>query len=224
MDNPVIRILIVDDHRIFRDGLVSMLKDDPKIQIAGSASNGTEALQLTEILKPDVVVLDLSMPGLGGLEFLKRQKNFERKPGIIVLSMHDELTFVKEAMDHGAKGYISKNDTDRQELCKAIAAVASGKTYLGHAIRSTLEEQENDKKSSKKYTLSENPGPEVLSKREVEVLKMMMQGMSNQEIADAGFVSIRTVETHKSNIMAKLSLKNTVELVKYAIRNRFFEI
>ncbi len=224
MNSSKVRVMLVDDHRIFRDGVASMFGEDAPIIVCCNASNGSEALQLLPEFKPDVVVLDLSMPGMGGLEFLKILQKIPEAPRVLILSMHTDIPFVSEAFALGAAGYVSKVDTDGQELQEAILQVAAGKTWFGRSINSLMQQQFVAGVQPRKNVLREQPGPEVLSKRESEILRMVMEGMSNQEIADATFVSIRTVETHKNNIMTKLNLKNTVELVKYAIRNRFFEV
>jgi DNA-binding NarL/FixJ family response regulator len=221
--NPV-KVLLVDDHRIFRDGIVSMFQGSPEVEICGLASNGAEAIQKILITHPDVVVLDLSMPGIGGLEVLKEAQKSLHKPEFLVLSMHTDLAFVKEAISKGAKGYICKEDTDRGELLEAIKSVAAGGSYYGNTIRELMQQQFLTGVAPADESRDYEPGLEVLSRRETEILKMVMEGFSNQEIADASFVSIRTVEAHKNNIMTKLNLKNTVELVKYAIRHKFFEV
>jgi DNA-binding NarL/FixJ family response regulator len=221
MNTDPLRVLLVDDHRIFRDGIVSMFQGSPDLKIIGLASNGTEAIQKIDKLLPDVVVLDLSMPGSGGLEVLKRFMEQLCKPAFVVLSMHTDISFVREALSSGAAGYICKEDTDREELLSAIKAVANGESYFGKTVKDLMQKQFITKLSSPPV---DEPGLELLSKRETEILKLVMEGMSNQEIADTSFVSIRTVEAHKNNIMTKLNIKNTVELVKYAIRHKFFEV
>ncbi len=221
--NEKIRVLLVDDHRIFRDGVVSMFERSEDIIVAGLASNGKEALAEMEELKPDVVVLDLSMQEMGGLEFLRILKAIPDKPEILILSMHSDLEFVTEALSLGARGYVCKEDTDMAELEKAIRKVYQKREYFGKTIHNLMQQRflSHIKSSSPN---EHEPGIELLTKREREILKMVMEGMSNQEIAERTFVSIRTVETHKNNIMTKLNLKNTVELVKYAIRKRFFDL
>jgi len=219
-----IRVLLVDDHRIFRDGIVSMFSQSQEVEIAGLASNGSEAIAKNEQLKPDLIILDLSMPGTGGLEFMKLVRQSGNLPHVLILSMHSDIAFVTEALANGAKGYVCKEETDKEELLEAIKTIARGEEYFGKSIRALMQKQFMAGVANKPEDANREPGLEVLSKRESEILKLVMEGMSNQEIADSFFVSIRTVETHKNNIMTKLNLKNTVELVKYAIRNRFFEL
>lgn len=219
-----IRVLLVDDHRIFRDGIVSMFSQSQEVEITGLASNGTEAVAKNEQLKPDVIILDLSMPGAGGLEFLKLVRQTGKLPHVLILSMHSDIAFVTEALANGAKGYVCKEETDKEELLEAIKTIAGGEEYFGKSVRDLMQKQFIIGVAGRSEAGIGEPGLEVLSKRETEILKLVMEGLSNQEIADAFFVSIRTVETHKNNIMTKLNLKNTVELVKYAIRNRFFDL
>lgn len=222
MSESKIRVLLADDHRIFRDGIGSMLQDVTDILLIGMASNGLEAMELLVQKTPDVLILDLSMPDMNGFEVMRQIRNRESKPGILILSMHHEQAWVKEALVLGALGYISKEDTEKEELLEAIRAVAAGNTYFGPAVQQAIQSRKTEADAGH-ITMNE-PGLEVLSKRETEILRKVMEGMSNQEIADALFVSIRTVETHKNNLMTKLNLRNTVELVKYAIRKKFFEI
>lgn len=224
MTDGKIRIMLVDDHRIFREGVASLFGSESPIEICCMAPNGKEALRQLQIHEPDVVLLDLSMPEMGGLPFLKELKKLNNPPKVLVLSMHADAGFITEAIATGASGYVCKDDTDGPELQEAIQAVAAGETWFGKSVQQLMQQQFLAGVQPKKYQLNEQPGLEVLSKREIEILKMVMEGMSNQEIADATFVSIRTVETHKNNIMTKLQIKNTVELVKYAIRSRFFEV
>jgi DNA-binding NarL/FixJ family response regulator len=163
------------------------------------------------------------MPEMGGLEFLKEVRHRKPFPAILILSMHSDIEFITEAIASGARGYVSKGDTDKEELREAIRAVHNGEEYYGKSIRHMMQQQfiagykPAEPDESKK-------GFEKLTRREKEILKMVMEGFSNQEIANSTFVSIRTVETHKNNIMTKLNLKNTVELVKYAIKNQFFDL
>ncbi|HRZ42328.1 MAG TPA: response regulator transcription factor [Bacteroidales bacterium] len=219
-----IRVMLVDDHRIFREGVASLFGAESAIEICCMASNGTEALRQLQTHEPEVVLLDLTMPEMGGLPFLKELKKLNNPPRVLILSMHSEAAFISEAIASGAHGYVCKDETDGPELQEAILQVASGETWFGKSVQQLMQQQFLAGIQPKKHQISEKPGLEVLSKREIEILRMVMEGMSNQEIADLTFVSIRTVETHKNNIMTKLQIKNTVELVKYAIRNRFFEV
>lgn len=224
MADKTIRVLLADDHRIFRDGIASMFRGSEEITIAGMASNGVEVLGMLEAIKPEVIILDISMPVMGGFELLKRIRNIENRPQVLILSMYSDIAYVTEALAAGANGYVCKEDTSKDELTEAVTSIISGETYFGKSVKQQLEKQFVAGATSVEKPNGAQPGPEVLSKRETEVLRMVMEGLSNQEIADATYVSIRTVETHKTNIMTKLNLKNTVELVKYVIKHKFFEI
>ncbi len=200
-----------------------MLSGCDEVVVAGLASNGVEALGMIPSYAPDLLLLDLSMPLMGGLELLQKITRLERPPAVLVLSMHTDLPFVHDALNAGASGYISKEDTDRHELLEAIRTIAGGDQYYGKSIQKILAgEVLGD--TPRQKTSDGNTPFSVLSKRETEVLRLVLEGMSNQEIADNTFVSIRTVETHKNNIMNKLNLKNTVELVKFAIQHRFSDL
>ncbi len=224
MTDKTIKVLLADDHRIFRDGIASMFRGSEAISITGMASNGVEVLGMMDTLKPDVIVLDISMPVMGGFELLRKIRNIDNRPLVLILSMHSDIAYVTEALAAGANGYICKEDTSKDELIEAVKSITTGETYFGRSVKQQLEKQFVTGATSVGKQNGAQPGPEVLSKRETEVLRMVMEGLSNQEIADATYVSIRTVETHKTNIMTKLNIKNTVELVKYVIRHKFFEI
>jgi DNA-binding NarL/FixJ family response regulator len=224
MEEMSIKVMVVDDHRIFRDGIISMFEHDNGIEIIGLASNGREALEKLMVMSPDVILLDLTMPVMGGIDLLKSMQGQASGPETLVMSMHADLAYVTEVIASGAKGYVCKADIDRHELQEAIISVSRGETYFGRSIRLLMEQQFITGITSSETPGHLEPGLEVLSKREREMLKMVMEGMSNQEIAESTFVSIRTVETHKNNIMIKLNMKNTVELVKYAIRHHFFDL
>lgn len=216
-----IKLLIVDDHQIFRDGVLSLFSDVDEIAIVGLASDGVEAIEKTRILHPDVVILDISLPGISGIDVLK---DITRTNGtnVLILSMHTKEEYIFKAISAGAKGYLPKEDTTKQELVHAVKAVAKGEEYFTKSVGKVMQRyfMENAKKESSKKAEDINK----LTKREKEILKLVVEGLSNQEIADKLFVNIRTVETHKTNIMNKLELKNTVELIKFAIKNKLLEI
>lgn len=223
MEKKAIRVLLADDHKIFRDGLNSMFDQMEEISIIAVASNGTEVLAKVKTLAPDVLLLDLSMPIMGGLEVLKALQNTDPKPEVLILSMHSEIEYIREALSSGANGYVSKEDTDKEELAEAIRTVHRKEEYFSKSIRKEMQYYLVNGLNDAAAPISQSPA-DLLSRREHEVLKLVLEGMSNQEIADATYVSIRTVETHKNNIMNKLNLKNTVELVKYAIKNNIFNV
>lgn len=216
-----IKIILVDDHQIVRDGIKSLLAGAKEIDIIGEASEGNELLNLLKTKKPDVLVMDISMPGMSGIELTKAVKEQFPKIEVLILSMYTQEDFVLNAVSAGAKGYLPKNTT-RNELINAIASLHKGKQYFNEAISSIL--LSSYVNTVQKKTNTEETETPTLSAREIEILKLYVEGASNQEIADKLFISIRTVESHKNHMMQKLNIKSIVELVKYAIRNKIVEI
>jgi DNA-binding NarL/FixJ family response regulator len=207
-----IKILIADDHKLFREGLVNLLAESKDIVIVGEAEDGRQVIQKTELLKPDIVLLDIAMPKLNGIEAtaILKSKNPDLK--IIVLSMYSDRQFVKQALEGGAMGYMCKNCTYEQ-LIHAINLVNSGKKYLSDDITEILI---NDYIDPVKSTLDANP---ELSERELEVLVFIAEGLSTKEISDKLFISVKTIGTHKQKILEKLELKTNADIIKYAIKN-----
>jgi DNA-binding NarL/FixJ family response regulator len=205
------KIIIVDDHAIVQDGIKSLLSKLENIEISGVASNGFEGLECLTQTKADVVITDLNMPGMDGLEFIKTIRNNFPPTKIIVLSLHDEPHFIKTVLKHRVQAYILKNDAST-ELLFALEKVMDGKTYLSSKINQILIEQINN-------PLSEN----LLTGRELEIIKLIAQELSNKQIAEQLFISERTVETHRKNIFRKTDSKNIVGLIKYAISNNLIE-
>jgi DNA-binding NarL/FixJ family response regulator len=214
-----IKIVLVDDHRLFLDGIKSLLSEVDFIDIIGEASSGNEALDLLTHIKPDIIMMDISMKGLSGIEVSKEITMLYPDIKIMILSMHTNEEFVINAIKAGAKGYLSK-DTSKEELLDAIQIIQEGGECYSKLI------SENFLKSYvKKYkaeqSLIEN---KILTQREIEILKLAVHGLSNKEIADKLFISTKTVDSHKNNIMQKLKLKNTAEMVLYAVKNKLIEI
>jgi len=214
-----IKIVLVDDHRLFLDGIKSLLSEVDFIDIIGEASSGNEALDLLTNIKPDIIMMDISMKGLSGIDVSKEITMLYPDIKIMILSMHTNEEFVINAIKAGAKGYLSK-DTSKEELLDAIQIIQEGGECYSKLI------SENFLKSYvKKYkaeqSLIEN---KILTQREIEILKLAVHGLSNKEIADKLFISTKTVDSHKNNIMQKLKLKNTAEMVLYAVKNKLIEI
>lgn len=205
-----INVLIVDDHKIIRDGIRSMLIDERDIVIVGEEENGNAALKTLGSKEVDVVLSDISMPVMGGSELTKNINEFHPNVKVLILSMHEEEQYIKDLIDHGASGYILKN-TGASELIKAIRTVAEGKNFFSNEVYSTLI-MGNNKKANTTDVIQ-------LTKREIEVLKLISNEMKNHEIAEALFVSIRTVDTHRRNLLQKLNVKNTAGLVRYAVKS-----
>ncbi|WP_078429164.1 response regulator transcription factor [Alkalihalobacterium alkalinitrilicum] len=210
----MIKLLIVDDHIVVRSGLNMLLNGKNNIEVVGEAADGDEAIHQAQKLQPHVILMDLSMPhGKGGLAATTEIKQKLPKTAVLVLTMHDDDEYLFNAIHAGASGYILKS-TPHEELVAAIQSVATGNAYLNPMATKRLmsEYMGNIKNGSNSRTF------ESLSQREKEVLEWVAKGYSNKEIAENLIISVKTVETHKSNIMEKLSFKTRPELVKYAMK------
>jgi len=204
-----VRVLIVDDHALFREGIRMILEAQPDIEVVGEAGDGGEALALVEQTRPDIVILDIAMPGLDGLEATKRIKATHPEVRILVLTMHDHKEYVLPMLRLGASGYVVKRAA-ASELVQAIRSVYRDESYLHpSAARAVLEEY-------RRRAVPDEEGG--LTEREKEVLRLIAEGLTNQEIARRLYISVRTVETHRKNLMEKLGLHTSADLVRYAIR------
>jgi DNA-binding NarL/FixJ family response regulator len=199
-----ISVLLVDDHSLVRRGFRRMLEDESDIHVVGEASDGKEAVELARSLKPQVVVMDCALPELNGLQATRKILSFAPQTLILMLSMHTEETWIRQAMEAGARGYVLKNAMDL-ELSSAIRRIVNGETVLD----AQLAPKENLKGER-------NSG---LTAREVEILQLICDGKSNKEIAVELDLSVNTVAVHRANIMDALGIHKTAELVVYAIRN-----
>lgn len=211
----VIRVLIADDHTIMRDGLRALLDGEPNIEIVGTAADGLSAIRKAAELKPDIVIMDISMPGTDGIEALRSIKRKNSDVGVVVLTFHKEEHFVRGALDAGADSYILK-DESRDELMKAITSVYSGKNYLSPGITDRVLTGylygANGENAS-------NPSWNQLTPREREVLKLVAEGYRSREIAEYLSLSQKTIEKHRANFMRKLDLHNVSAVTAYAISN-----
>ena len=203
-----VRILIVDDHGVLRAGLRALLEDEPDFQVVGEAADGEEGLRQAEALKPDIVLMDISMPGVDGIEATRRVHASLPNTRVLLLTVHEDKSLLREAIQSGASGYILKRAVE-SELINAIRAVGRGELYVHPAMTRALlpdlpQEQAIQARS------------DSLTAREVEVLKLIALGHTNRQIAEKLHLSIRTVETHRANLMDKLDLHSRVELVRYA--------
>jgi DNA-binding NarL/FixJ family response regulator len=213
--------MLVDDHQLVRDGIKSLLTGIDDIEIIGEAAHSTELFEKLESAKPDLLVLDISLPGLSGIEVTKIICEKYPEIKVMILSMYNSEDFIFNALKAGANGYLPKNTT-RNELLEAIYAIHSGEEFFGESVSKIML-----KSFVKRATDDEKPGErgnEVLTAREIEILKLYVEGFINKEIGDKLDISIRTVETHKNHIMRKLGLRSTVEMVKFAIKNKIAEI
>lgn len=204
-------ILIADDHQLFREGMVNLLSDASNIDIIAQAENGKEAVELAIIHNPDIIIMDIRMPELSGVQATERIKDQLPDMKIIALSMHSEKHYVKGMLEAGASGYLFKNCTYTQ-LINAIETVQAGKKYLGDEITDVLIDDYLDNKNEN------GEAPAELTERELEVLKLYADGKTTREISEELFVSVKTVGTHRQHIQEKLGIKTTVEMIKYAIR------
>lgn len=208
----MITLLLADDHAIVRMGLRRLLEAEPDLEIVGEVGDGLQVLPELERLNPDVLVLDIVMPGLNGLEVLRQAKKSAPKTRVIVLSMHSNEAYVFEALRHGAAAYVLKG-SNGSELVQAIRSVLAGRRYLSPPISERAIQTYVEK--------AERQAPEIydrLTHREREVLQLTAEGHSNAEIAARLFISRRTVETHRANVFDKLGFRTQTDLVRYALR------
>jgi len=206
------RIILADDHSIVREGLKTLLEARPEFQVIGETGDGLETVRMVEQLKPNVLIVDLMMPGLNGLEVTRQIHKRFPLVSIIVLSMHADEAYVDEALQNGATGYVLK-DSRGADLIKAITEVLAGRRYLSPPLSERAVAAYSEKAGE--GTLDQH---ESLTTREREVLQLVAEGNTNAEIASRLFISPRTVEVHRANLMHKLSLKNQSELIRYALR------
>lgn len=204
-----IRILIADDHTVLRTGLRLLLEREPGFEVVAEASDGRQAIDLTEALSPDVVLLDIAMPNLNGIEAARTISAKRPKTGVVILSMHADESYLLRALKAGAKGYLLK-DTGERDLIQAIRVVSEGKTFFTPSIGKLLVEDYLRQGVEDSY--------ELLTAREREVMQLLAEGKSNKEIAARLFLSTRTVETHRKTIFQKLDLHSLPELMLYAMR------
>lgn len=207
------RVLLADDHKIIRDGLRSLLEKEKDMVVVGEAENGRQALQLTRKLNPDVIIMDISMPDLNGIDAAKQILGEQPGVKIVALSMHSEKQFVEGMIKAGVSGYLLK-DTAFEELVKAVRLVCAGKKYLSPDITEIVLQD-----YKQPPVANDHQPANLLSSREREVLQLIAEGRATRVIADILHVSVKTVETHRKNIMDKLGLYTVAEMTKYAVRH-----
>jgi len=204
-----IRILLADDHAVVRQGFKMILAEQPDMEIAGEAANGREAVELAEKIKPDVVVMDVAMPELNGIEATRRLAASAPHTRVLALSMHKDSVYVREILRAGARGYLLK-DSPAQDMLAAVRAVAGGEGYISPAVSSAVLDD---------YRKHVTNPIDLLTSREREVLQMLAEGKTNKEIATVLKLSVYTVYAHRGRIMEKLNVHSINELVRFAVRN-----
>jgi two-component system response regulator NreC len=207
-DRPI-KILLADDHTIVRQGLKLILAAHPDLEVVGEAANGKEAVELAQKLKPDLVLMDVAMPELTGIEATRRLVEANPRIRVLVLSMHKEAVYVREILKAGARGYILKDAID-SELLNAVRSVARGDGYISPAVSGALLSD---------FRQNVTDPADLLSPREREVLQLIAEGKTNKEIATKLNLSVYTVDSHRGKIMEKLNLHSTGELVRFAIKH-----
>lgn len=213
-----LRILIADDHEVVREGMRALIEHEPGWQVCGTATNGQEAVDTAKKLKPEVVVLDMTMPELDGLEALRQIKRALPNTEVVVFSAHHSEKVIEQLFDAGAKSYIQKSDAGRH-LVAAIKSVAEHKPFFTPEISQILFAKFLSIGPAKKRGGQEH----TLTDRERDVVRLLVQGSSNKEIASALGISVRTAETHRATLMRKLGLNSLAALVRYAIRNNIID-
>jgi len=211
---PKKQIFIVEDHRLFREGLKAMLSPSQEYEIIGEAEDGLEAIRLIKKKKPDLVLLDLSMPRMNGLSVLREIKGSMPEVKILVLSIHESDQYVLQAFEAKADGYAIK-DSSREELRVAIRSVLEGKKYISPGVAGNVLEGYLDGRK----TLKTKSALDTVTEREKEILKLLGEGYQNKEIAELVHISVKTVEKHRANIMAKLDLHNAAALTAFAFEH-----
>src|SRR5512146_1348383 len=210
-----VRILIADDHGIVRKGLRLQLEQNTNFQVIGEATDGREAVRLTEELKPDVVIMDIAMPNLNGIQATTQIVKRNSQTGVIILSMHSDESYLIRALTAGAKGYLLKDNAD-VDLYRAVQVVAQGKPFFSPAISNTL--LEDYMRQLQQRGLQDSY--DLLIDREKEILQLLAEGKSSKEVAGQLNLSPSTVETHRTRIMQKLDLHSSADIVLYAVRKK----
>jgi two-component system response regulator NreC len=211
-----VRILIADDHGVVRAGLRALLNGVGDLEVVGEASDGSETLRVAEELRPDIVLMDLSMPGTGGIEVTRRLRELLPDTRVLILTVHEDDTLLREAIRAGAAGYLLKRAVE-PEIMAAIKTVQRGELYV-HPAMTRLLLQEAARKSELR-----RGDPNALSRREKDVLRLLAHGYTNRQAAEELQLSVRTVEAHRANLMAKLGLHNRAELVRWAAANKLLD-
>ncbi len=216
-----IKVLLVDDHQIVRDGIKRILKDESDIELIGSVSSGKEALDFTRCTEPNLVIADLSMPNMSGIELTKKLTATYPEIKVLILSMFNDEEYIVSAIQAGAKGYLPKQDSTTDVLLEAIRTIAGGDEFYSQSISKIV--LKSFIKNVKNTNVGDVAKKHQLTSREKEILKLYVEGFTNNEIAEKLNLSVYTIKTHKNNIMQKYNFKSTVEMIKFALRNNIVE-
>lgn len=208
----MVNVIIADDHLMVREGIKKILEFDGDIKIIGEADDGLQCLDLIERLHPDIVLLDINMPKMNGLEMLKLLRDEKKKDKVLILTIHNEIEYLMKAVEIGVNGYVLK-DSDSSVLRKAIFAVINGESYIEPSLTPLMKER-----------LTKSSEANTLTKREIEVLKLLAEGLFNKEIAFKLSISEKTVKNHVSNIFKKINVADRTQAAVYAIRNNYVSI
>ena len=214
-----IRIVLADDHKIIRDGLRSLLLTESKYEIVGEAENGQMALDLTTRLRPDLVIMDVNMPTMDGIDATRKISKIQPDSRVLALTMTNEQEHIRKMIDAGAMGYILKN-SGQEELISAIDSIVAGNNYFSDEVKDAIM-QTIVRKQYKNDKIAGEAIP--LTRREKDVLNLIVQEFTNYEIAQKLFISVRTVDAHRRNLLEKTAARNTAGPVKYALENKLFQ-
>ncbi len=215
----MIRVMIADDHNMFVEGIESILEGHERIKVVSKCYTGTEVFEKVTQAQPDVILLDINLPGMNGLEVCQKLSKEYPAVKVLALSMHNEESFVTEILKYGAQGYILKN-TGTKELITAIETVHNGQSYFSEEVTETIMKSLVNQRTGGKKTTSVAP---KISRREKDVLELIMKEHTTQEIADTLFISLKTVESHRRSLLTKLGVRNTAGLVRVAIENQLIK-
>ena len=210
------RVILADDHVLVRRGLKLILEENSNLEIAAEVGDGLELLNVLQKINPDLIILDVSMPNLRGIEAIPEIRRVRPNAKVLMLTMHKEEDYLYQAISAGANGYLLKEDAEK-ELFSAIEHIKNGKIYISPG----LADQSMQNWARMRRGEDDSQNVESLTVREREILKLIAEGKSNKEIGDLLFISVRTVERHRANMMSKLSIRKTAELVQYALRKHF---
>jgi len=211
------KILIADDHDVIREGIKNILRNQKAYEVVAEAADGEEALAKVKEFKPDILLLDISMPKISGLEVITRIHHFSPKTKVIIITVHKASAYITKALKAGVKGYLHKENA-AEDLLPTLRKVVDGKVYLSSAVSDYLVEKVKDKAPEEALK------KELLTSREEEILRLVVEGKTAKQIADALFISQRTVENYKNILLKKLNLHKTSDLIKYAIKHKLVDI